>query len=188
MASNSTSEYKVVADKIVSPDEDIIVEIAGGVYKGSITEQNRYATVSDIGVETEYEVTGGASGTQPTFTGDPLFSGTYVKMSSNLVHFQIQVDMDNITNFGSGQYYVDLPFPAAHAYQVSDGCLHDISASREYPITGHVAAGESRLYLQSIDASGNTAYNIDFTATAPVTLATADNFHVAGIYIMQEEA
>lgn len=165
-------------------------------YSGAVINSNRtsayadadkfVATLGDIGVETDFTVVGGASGTQPTFTGDPLFTGSYVKMSNNLVHFQIQVDMDNITNFGSGQYYVDLPFPAKHAYQVSDGCLHDISSGREYPVTGHVAAGESRLYLQSIDASGNSAFNIDFTATAPVTLATADNFHIAGTYIMQE--
>jgi len=47
MASNSSSEYKVIADQIVSPDEDIIVKIDGGIYKGSISEQNRYVTVSD---------------------------------------------------------------------------------------------------------------------------------------------
>jgi hypothetical protein len=50
MASNNTSEYKVIADVIVSPDEDIIVNISGDMYKGSITEQNRYATISDVGV------------------------------------------------------------------------------------------------------------------------------------------
>jgi hypothetical protein len=48
MASNSTSEYKVIADRIVSPDEDIIVSITGDIYKGSINEINRYTTVGDI--------------------------------------------------------------------------------------------------------------------------------------------
>jgi hypothetical protein len=47
MASNSSAEYKVIADQIVSPDEDIIVKITGDIYKGSIDEQNRYVTVSD---------------------------------------------------------------------------------------------------------------------------------------------
>lgn len=46
--SHNTSEYKVIADKIVSPDEDIIIHVAGDVYKGSIEEQNRYTTVSDL--------------------------------------------------------------------------------------------------------------------------------------------
>jgi hypothetical protein len=61
VASNSTSEYKVVADKIVSPDEDIIIELSGDMYKGSISEPNRYATISDIG-----EGGGGAGPTGPT--------------------------------------------------------------------------------------------------------------------------
>ena len=49
MVSNSTAEYKVAADVIVSPDNDIVVKIKGGMYKDSITEQNRYATMSDVG-------------------------------------------------------------------------------------------------------------------------------------------
>ena len=47
MTSNSSSEYKIIADKIVSPDEDIIIDITGGVYKGSIEEANRYVTISE---------------------------------------------------------------------------------------------------------------------------------------------
>ena len=49
MTSNSTSEYKVIADVIVSPDEDIIVNITGDMYKGSIAAPNRYTTASDLG-------------------------------------------------------------------------------------------------------------------------------------------
>jgi hypothetical protein len=74
--------------------------------------------------ETSFTVNGGTLGTQPTFNGDPLFSGTYV-INGPMVHFQIQVDMDNITNFGTGQYYVDLPFPAKYSYHFRDACLHD---------------------------------------------------------------
>ena len=67
MASNSTSEYKVVADKIVSPDEDIIIELSGDMYKGSISEPNRYATISDVGEG------GGAAN-----TGDITFDGVQI--------------------------------------------------------------------------------------------------------------
>lgn len=295
MASNSTSEYKVIADKIVSPDEDIIVQVVGDVYKGSIAPGNKYITASeagggssadiadfvfvdegsedgssitisnkdmilrttrddsetdaditlqaaddvfieaqgddvsinannnvrlnaynenvqinaagytifinsdvylgdnipekqvakieDIGIETSFTVVGGSTGTQPTFSSDPLFTGNYVRMSSNLVHFEIQVDFDNITSFGTGQYYLDLPFPAKFAYQLTAGCLHDQDTGREYAISGHVAAGESRLYLQSTDTQGGAVFNIDFTSTAPVTLTTADNLHISGTYI-----
>jgi hypothetical protein len=132
-----------------------------------------------------FTVAGGTLGTQPTFDGTPLFTGTYTKHGVN-VHFTIDVDMDNITNFGTGQYYVDLPFPSKHNYQFASGCLHDISTGRDYPIFGHVLAGQSRLTLKSVDAQGNTAYNVEFTSTNPVTLAVADNFHISGNYIADE--
>ena len=61
MASNSSSEYKVVADKIVSPDEDIIIQISGDVYKNSFTAENRYVTAGEVG-----EGGGGAGPTGPT--------------------------------------------------------------------------------------------------------------------------
>ena len=96
------------------------------------------------------------------------------------------MDFDNITSFGTGQYYLKLPFPSKRNYQLSDGCLHDISTGREYPISGHVLANSDDLYLQSIDSQGNSAFNIDFTYNNPVTLAPADNFHVAGTYIVLE--
>ena len=49
MASNLSSEYKVVADKIVSPDEDIIVQVRGAMYKDSVQEPNRYVTLGEVG-------------------------------------------------------------------------------------------------------------------------------------------
>jgi hypothetical protein len=48
MSSNLTSEYKVIADKIVSPDEDIIVQVTGAMYKDSVTEDNRYTVASEL--------------------------------------------------------------------------------------------------------------------------------------------
>jgi hypothetical protein len=136
----------------------------------------------EVVLETSFTVNGGTLGTQPTFNGAPLFSGSYIK-TGPLVHFQIQVDMDNITNFGTGQYYVDLPFPAKYGYKFREGCLHDISATKDYEIGGHVYAGESRLNLTSTDASGNTVYDIPFVHNNPTTLSTADNFHISGTYI-----
>jgi hypothetical protein len=143
---------------------------------------NQIATIGDLGVETSFTVNGGTTGTQPTFTGAPLFSGSYVKHGP-MVHFQIQVDMDNITSFGTGQYYVDLPFPAKYGYQVRSGCLHDIGGEDQFAIGGHVLAGESRLYLNWTNTNGQDEA---FTSTAPVTLQTNDNFHVSGDYIVDD--
>ena len=146
---------------------------------------NRVELKNLKGESISFQVAGGTTGTQPTFTGDPLFTGSYTRWG-NMCHFQIDVDFDNITNFGTGQYYVDLPFDADFAYQFSDGCYHDVSAGRDYPIFGHVLKGEKRLLLKSLDAQGNTAYNIPFTSTNPVTLDVADNFHIAGTYEIKQ--
>ena len=132
-----------------------------------------------------FTVTGGSLGTQPTFNGAPLFTGTYMKMGS-LVHFEIQVDFDNITGFGSGQYYLTLPFVPAFAYEFTAGCLHDISASRTYPMFGHVFAGNSQLRLESLDNQGNRTFNIPFEQGDPITLNVADNFHISGTYITSD--
>jgi len=170
-------------------DNDIILYPGSSyAYLGTPTVggETRIATIGDISdavpTETSFTVNGGSLGTAPTFNGAPLFSGSYVKHGP-MVHFQIQVDMDNITNFGTGQYYVDLPFPAKYGYQVREGCLHDISADRQYAIGGHVFAGQSRLNLFFTDTNGQDQ---EFDHNSPVTLTIADNFHVSGTYITNE--
>lgn len=125
---------------------------------------------------------GGALGTQQTFNGTPLFSGTYTKIGT-LVHFAIDVDMDNITNFGTGQYYMDLPFTASRNYLFSDGCLHDFSTGDEYAILAHMLAGTNRITLLSTASNGR---QVPFTHNVPVSLSTADNFHIAGTYQISE--
>jgi hypothetical protein len=166
-----------------SNDNVVLNGNEGGEFIGNADDpENQIATIGDLGGDTSFTVVGGTLGTQPTFTGAPLFTGSYVK-TGPMVHFRIDVDMDNITNFGTGQYYVDLPFPSKYNYQFAAGCYHDISTGRDYPMFGHVEAGESRVVLKSIDAGGNSAYNVPFTSTQPVTLNAEDNFHISGDYI-----
>lgn len=152
--------------------------------KGDTGPQGPPGDVTSL-VDNSYVIVGGTSGTQPTFSGSPLFSGSYTKLGAQ-VHFQIQVDMDNIISFGTGQFYVDLPFISKYGYQFSSGCLHDVSSNIEYPVFGHVYAGQKRMYLQSLDSHANSAFQVDFTYNQPITLSTADNFHVSGTYITSE--
>jgi hypothetical protein len=86
-----TDEYKVIVDKIVAFDERIEVVVTDGIYLGPVTNANKLATRGEVGLETSFVVGGGTDGTQPTFTGDPLFTGSYIRTIGNLVHFQIQV-------------------------------------------------------------------------------------------------
>jgi hypothetical protein len=159
----------------------------------SLKALNTWYTMQDIvdsvsvsqGEEVVYTVSGGTSGTQPTFSGPPLFSGSYIRIGS-LIHFQIQVDMDNITNFGTGQYFLTLPFKSKHGYMFRDGGLHDISTSREYHVSGHVYADSNIMELFTTDSQGNTLYDFPFTSTEPIILNVADNFHISGTYITNE--
>jgi hypothetical protein len=150
------------------------------IHDGSTSKRLQLANLE--GQSIPFAVQGGTLGTQPTFTGAPLFTGSYTK-AGNLVHFQIDVDMDNITSFGTGQYYIMLPFPAEHNYHLSDGCLHDISTGDQYSVMGHVVAGSDELRLFSIASNGR---QVPFTSSVPVNLAVADNFHVAGTYEIQQ--
>lgn len=137
--------------------------------------------------EVSYQVEGGTSGTQPTFDvgTEPLFNATYIKISNKLVHFEIQVDMDNISGFGTGQYYMTLPFNAKYGYKFRDGCLHDADPVRTYHISGHVNAGSNQLTLFTTDLSGQNLYDFPFSQGEPITLTRADNFHIAGTYICE---
>jgi hypothetical protein len=132
----------------------------------------------------EFEVVGGTLDVQPTFDGDPLFDGSYVK-TGKIVHFRIDVNFSNILTFGTGQYYLNLPFTPKYNYMFTGGCLHDASTGVTYVITGHVFAGNPQMRLESTDNTGNSSFNIPFTSTAPIALDTADNFHIYGDYIVQ---
>jgi hypothetical protein len=172
----------------VQADQNLV--ISGGESNGeylhdSSDPANQIATIGDVmsatSIEQSFTVNGGTLGTQPTFDGAPLFSGTYV-INGPMVHFQVQVDMDNILTFGDGQYFIDLPFPAKYGYQFTSGCLHDISSGKQYAIGGHVYAGQSQMALTFTNSAGQ---DDPFDFNSPVTLNVADNFHIAGTYISE---
>lgn len=138
-----------------------------------------YYEKSGIGQMQSYIPNGGTiGGVQPTFSGSPLFFGDYI-IIGNIVHFVIRVDFDNITNFGIGQYYVTLPFPALFDYQLRDGNLFDFSTNRKYNIAGHVVSGSVNLTLSYIGTNGRDE---PFDHQQPIQLSIDDDFHIAGTY------
>jgi hypothetical protein len=147
-------------------------------YAGPQGEQGEPGTFT-YPVDTAFTVQGGTLGTQPTFNGAPLFTGSYIR-SGSMVHFRIDVDFDNITSFGTGQYYIDLPFPAKYNYLFRNACLHDVSRPRQYGLSGHIEAGQSRMLLFYTDTSGQD-YAFDYNS--PSLLTVNDNFHISGDYI-----
>jgi hypothetical protein len=139
-----------------------------------------------VGASITYQPVGGTNNVQPTFSGAPLITGSYTKWG-NMCHFSILVEFTNITNFGTGRYYLTLPFPAEHAYTLRDGCLHQpYPGGAQYHISGHVNAGANSLQLYSSDKVASGVQDVDFTSIFPATLTTEGRFHIAGTYEIQQ--
>lgn len=135
-----------------------------------------------VAVETSFVVMGGTTGpgsVQPTFNGAPLFTGTYIKIGP-WVAFQIQVDFSNILTFGSGQYYINLPFTSKYAYQFRSGSLQDPEADFRWSISGQVLSGSNQMKLFYNAASGKDEI---FDYNSPHVLDTTNDFYISGNYI-----
>lgn len=131
--------------------------------------------------EVSYTVGGGTiGGTQPTFTGDPRFYGSYVKNGS-LVYVRINVDFDNITGFGTGQYFVTVPFKAKYDTTLRSGYVVDGSKTNYWLLAGRLTAGSDQMTLWRL----GTQKDEEFDYNSPVNLTTTDSFHIAGEYIAE---
>ena len=132
-------------------------------------------------VDTTYLVQGGTAGVQPTFNGQPLFTASYVQ-TGDLIFFRINVAMTNITSFGTGQYYMTLPFNAKYDMIVSSGHLNDNSANDNYQLSGEITAGSNVMWLYYIASNSQLAA---FDYNSPKVLDLNDYFHISGSYIKQ---
>lgn len=181
MASNSSSEYKMVADKIVSPDEDIIVQIVGGVYKDSITENNRYTVVSDLSAigatPTSFNPQfTDATGTVAGFT----VTASYTQVGK-LCFFRVYVDFNGYTNLGTGQYQITLPFASVATMSTRDGTLHNTATASIYHIAGLVDIVDSTTVMKFY-YSGSTT-DLAWKYNTPVSWANnATHFDISGVY------
>lgn len=138
------------------------------------------ASSAAIGSPVPFAVNGGTiGGTQPTFSGAPLFTGQVVRIG-DYVHFEIQVLFSNITSFGTGQYFVDLPFAPSHPVMIRGGCVHRNSNGKQYALGGHAVTGNVQLTLWYTASNGEDE---EFDHNSPFTLTAADNFHIQGSYL-----
>ena len=122
------------------------------------------------------------SGTGLAFTGTPA-TGFYIKIG-NLVQVQISVDFDNVSNFGTGQYSLTLPFPSKYHTDVYGGSVHDTvnQGVDHYSLKGHLSDGSSTFTIWNIKSS---AADEAFDHNSPINLTTADLFHMSFSYICE---
>ena len=144
---------------------------------------NQIATIGDI-ADTVSDVTSYNpvwSGTGLAFTGTPAV-GSYVKVGS-VVTVQIDVEFDNVSNFGTGQYSLTLPFNSRYHTDVYGGSVHDVDATTDhYSLKGHLATSSSAMTIWSLKSS---AQDEPFDNNSPMVLTTADKFHMSFTYICE---
>lgn len=132
------------------------------------------------GVNTFYQAGGGTDGTQPVFPADAIVS-SYNRFG-NMVHFSIAVDFTNITSFGTGQYFVTLPYATRVRYTFANGHFQDTSSGKTYNFVGECDANSQQVWLYYIGPNGQMDA---FTSTNPVNLTTEDLFDISGTYEIQ---
>lgn len=161
-------------------------ELEGRLLKAAESTSKRVGEIerntTGYGVVTTFTgIEGGTSGTQPTFSG-PVFTATYTRFG-DMIHFAYSVDFDNITSFGTGQYFMTLPYNARRPYTFNGGALYDDSGGTIYSIIGTVAAGSNQMNLWYLKSNGETE---PFEYNKPITLTTADNFDITGTYELEQ--
>ena len=131
-----------------------------------------------------------------TFTGSnstyPTYNSYYIKVGQ-LVTFNIKIQMTTVTNFGTGQFKVDLPFApiASAANHFSAWAWVDPSQPAD-ELNGHVQmvadhlSGSQTLdlhWLKETTASPKPLIESLLVQGTPTTFTTSSIFYVNGTYI-----
>jgi hypothetical protein len=124
----------------------------------------------------------------------PTYNSYYVK-NGKIVSFVIEVNLSTVTNFGTGQYMLELPFLPAIGYNHFTGWVQvDTSANPDVP-NGHVILNVDHAGLTTIldlhylkQAGGAHTPIIEglLSQGTPVTLTTSSKIYVNGTYISAE--
>jgi len=174
--SNRTSTY-APEDKVVATLGDINLSLGAGV-NGEVTRWSP-----------NFQATGLAfTGTENTY---PTYNSYYVK-NGRMVSFNIEVDLSTVTNFGTGQYKLQLPFTPQFGFNHFSGWAWadpDVSPDTG---TGHTiinadTAGVTDVldlhYLKSAGGANTPIREGLFVQGTPVTLTTISKIYVNGTYI-----
>jgi len=163
---------------------------------GAISVEDFITQVGNSGLNNYIRYSPIFQATGMTFTGSgttyPTYNSYYIK-SGLLVSFVIEIDFTTVTNFGTGQYKVELPFAPAFAYNHFSGWIWADPNISPDTGTGHTIlnadtanTGTTVLDLHYLKQSGGANSPIReglWTQALPVTLTTISKAYVNGTYI-----
>jgi len=97
---------------------------------------------------------------------------------------QIDVLFTNVTNFGTGQYSLTIPFASKYHTDVYGGSIHDVvnQGIDHYSIKGHLSPGSTTFTMWNI---GSSAKDEPFDHNSPFVLTTSDKCHMSFSYICE---
>ena len=130
-----------------------------------------------------------------TFTGSgathPTYNSHYVK-NGRMVSFNIEVDLSTVTNFGTGQYKLQLPFTPQFGFNHFSGWIWadpnvDPDTGTGHTILNADTAGVTDVldlhYLKQSGGANSPIREGLFLQGTPVTLSTISKIYINGTYI-----
>ena len=124
-----------------------------------------------------YESDFNSANNNVVYTQSPVTS-SYIRVGK-MVFVTIAVDFSKVTSFGTGQYYVTLPFQATRHSGLAPGMLHENSTTR-HSLQGVVEKESYKMLLYWLD---NQSELRAFNHTQPHNaINTDDSFHFEGWY------
>ena len=183
--SNRVSKGEVIVGKLITGQ---------GIVFGDATIQTTAASTNTLGELTRYTPTFTATGLTFTGTGatHPCYESYYVK-HLQMVTFQISVNLSTVTNFGTGQFKVELPFtPFGSFANHFQGWVWVDPSQAPDELNGHIVINGDHLYgdkvldlhwNQTTTANPKPVIEKLFSQTNPVTLTTSSRIQISGTYI-----
>jgi hypothetical protein len=187
-----------VDDLYIGSSEAIQMSGTGGEFlNDSSVPSNQIATIGDvanIGDSTvRYSPTFTATGL--AFTGSgvtyPTYNSYYTK-AGKIVSFVIELDFTTVTNFGTDQYKLQLPFTPAFGFNHFSGWIWadpnvDPDTGTGHTIVNADTAGVTDVldlhYLKQSGGANSPIREGLFKQGLPVTLTTISRAYVSGTYI-----
>lgn len=113
----------------------------------------------------------------PANGGTGGVTGRYC-LVADLVFFEIIFNFTNVTNFGTGQYTLTLPYAASANYAFRNGGLHE--NANHYPIMLDIDEGAT---LGDLWYTASNGEDQAWTHNSPHVLQTTNFAYISGIYL-----
>jgi hypothetical protein len=190
----SNKTFKLFADKLGGTDANNFIGTPGELF---------YDTSGESPIRISDGVTPGGipfaiksirQSYNPNFTSNnntvltgTVSTGSFVKQGL-IVHFRVNVNFANTTNFDSAnnQYKINLPFPAISTMTIRGGTLHQNTGDSKYHIAGITDIAESNTTML-LYYSGSTT-DLAWKYSTPVgATSNTSHFDISGAYETSSE-